>query len=97
MIGVTNVINKKESDVERININLLTNQASNTDVYGITFTVSYGDYTKDYVWENSTITISIPAYVNYTISFRDLTNYKKPDDVTYTAQAGNSRTLNATY
>lgn len=97
MIGITNVVNKKASEVERINISLQTNQSSHADVSGVNFTVTYGNYTKSYTWGGNAVTVEIPAYVSYTISFGNMAGYKKPSDVTYAAQAGNSRTLNAIY
>ena len=97
MIGTTNVVSKKQENVERINISLLTNQASHNDVLGATFTVSYENFSKTYTWDGFAVTITIPAHVTYTVSFSGVTGYKKPSNVTYTATTGNSRTLNATY
>lgn len=97
MIGTTNVVNKKASEVEMVNITLATDQSSHSILKGTTFTVTYGNYTKSYTWNGTTLTIEIPAYVEYTITFSGATNYITPASVTYTAQAGNSRTLNITY
>lgn len=97
MIGITNVVNKNQAESESVNISLITNQISHGDVLGATFTLTYGDFSKTYTWDGSVLTVSVPAHVNYTIAFGDVDGYRKPSDVTYTAQAGNSRTLNVKY
>lgn len=97
MIGITNVVNKNQAESESVNISLITNQISHGDVLGATFTLTYGDFSKTYTWDGSVLTVSVPAHVNYTIAFGDVEGYRKPSDVTYTAQAGNSRTLNVKY
>lgn len=80
-----------------VNITLATDQSSHSILKGTTFTVTYGNYTKSYTWNGTALTIKIPAYVEYTITFSGVANYTTPVSVTYTAQAGNSRTLNITY
>lgn len=97
MIGITNAVNKKASEVEMVNLTLKTDQSSHTVLNGVNFTLSYGNYTKSYTWNGSTITIEVPAYVTYTITFGGVTNYTTPASITYTAQTGNSRTVNAVY
>lgn len=97
MIGITNVVNKNQAESESVNISLITNQISHGDVLGATFTLTYGDFSKTYTWDGSVLTVSVPAHVNYTIAFGNVEGYRKPSDVTYTAQAGNSRTLNVKY
>lgn len=89
--------NKKVSEVEKINLTLQTDQSSHTVLNGVNFTLTYGNYTKSYTWNGSTITIEVPAYVTYTITFGGMTNYTTPASITYTAQTGNSRTVNAVY
>lgn len=97
MKGITNVINKKPSHVEKVNIELKTNQSDHTDLIGTTFNVSYGEYTNSYTWNGKTLTIAIPAYVEYTITYEGVDNYKTPESVTYVAQDGNARSVVATY
>jgi hypothetical protein len=97
MIGTTNVVNKKRSEVERINLTLQTNQASHTDLNGANFTISYGSYSKNYIWGGTTLTIEIPAHIEYSIHFGDVNGYATPSDLNYTAQAGNSRNVTPKY
>lgn len=80
-----------------VNLTLQTDQSSHTVLNGVNFTLSYGNYTKSYTWNGSTITIEVPAYLTYTITFGGVANYTTPASITYTAQAGNSRTVNAVY
>lgn len=97
MKGSTNALGKKQGEVEMLNLSLLTNQLSHEDLVGATFTVEYGSASKTYTWEGIALTINVPAYVDYTITFGEVEGYRKPSSVTYTAQNGNRRTLNAKY
>ena len=97
MKGSTNALGKKQGEVEMLNLSLLTNQLSHEDLVGATFTVEYGSASKTYTWEGIALTINVPAYVDYTVTFGEVEGYRKPSTVTYTAQNGNRRTLNAKY
>lgn len=97
MIGITNGINKKSSDFETINVTLNTNQQSHADIVGVNFTLTYGNYTQTFAWKGSPLTIEVPAFVEYTLSFEGVEGYLKPADASYTAQAENSRSVTFTY
>ena len=97
MKGSTNALGKKQGEVEMLNLSLLTNQLSHEDLVGATFTVEYGSASKTYTWEGIALTINVPAYVDYTVTFGEVEGYRKPSSVTYTVQNGNRRTLNAKY
>lgn len=98
MIGITNVVNKRKSEAERMNLTLKTNQSEHTDLLGVNFTLTYGTYTKSYTWNGSTITIEVPNGVEYTLTFPDVEGYAcNTKSVTYTAQSGNSRMLEVLY
>ena len=98
MIGITNVVNKRKSEAERMNLTLKTNQSKHTDLLGVNFTLTYGTYTKIYTWNGSTITIEVPNGVEYTLTFPDVEGYAcNTKSVTYTAQSGNSRMLEVLY
>ena len=97
MIGITNGINKKSSDFETINVTLNTNQQSHADIVGVNFTLTYGNYTQTFAWKGSPLTIEVPAFVEYTLSFEGVEGYLKPADTSYTAQAENSRSVTFTY
>ena len=97
MKGSTNALGKKQGEVEMLNLSLLTNQLSHDDLLGATITVEYGSASKTYTWEGISLTINVPAYVDYTVTFGEVEGYRKPSSVTYTAQNGNRRTQNAKY
>ena len=97
MKGFTNAINNSKDNIETLNITLKTNQQEHTDLVGVGFTLSYGNYTKSFTWEGSTMTIEVPAYVTYTITYEGVEDYKKPEDVNFTAHGGNSRSITALY
>ena len=98
MIGITNVVNKRKSEAERMNLTLKTNQSEHTDLLGVNFTLTYGTYTKSYTWNGATLTIEVPNGVEYTLTFPDVEGYAcNTKSVTYTAQSGNSRMLEVLY
>lgn len=97
MKGFTNAINNSKDSIETLNVTLKTNQQEHTDLVGVGFTLSYGNYTKSFTWEGDTMTIEVPAYVTYTITYEGVEDYKKPEDVTFTAHGGNSRSITALY
>lgn len=96
MIGKTNCKAVKQPG-EYINVRLLTNQSSHSDLNGIAFTVEYEGQSKDYVWDGSEVTLFIPADTEYTIKFNEADGYKTPESVTYTAVAENARDIEALY
>lgn len=97
MIGYTNSTASKPMPGEYINVRLLTNQSSHSDLNGIAFTVEYEGYSKDYVWEGSEVTVLIPADMEYTVKFKDVEGYKTPESITYTAVAENARDIEVLY
>ena len=97
MKGFTNAINNSKDSIETLNVTLKTNQQEHTDLVGVGFTLSYGNYTKSFTWEGNTMTIEVPAYVTYTITYEGVEDYKKPENVTFTAHGGNSRSVTALY
>lgn len=98
MIGITNALKKSSVGiVETINVTLNTNQQNHSDLIGVEFTLTYGDIEDTFKWKGEAITIEVPAFVNYSLSFNDVTGYLKPEDVSYEAQANNSRSVTFTY
>jgi len=98
MKGSTNASSKgTKAGVEKINLTLRTNQSSHEDLIGVSFSIRYGTYSKDYVWEGEAMTVEVPEHVTYTVSFGEKEDYKAPDSLSYTAVPGNARTVNATY
>lgn len=98
MIGITNALKKSSVGiVETINVTLNTNQQNHSDLIGVEFTLTYGDIEDTFKWNGEVITIEVPAFVNYSLSFNDVTGYLKPEDVSYEAQANNSRSVTFTY
>ena len=94
MIGKTNCKAPQERPCEKVNINI---QSDSTSFPGATFTVSYGSYSKTYTWDGSIMTIDIPAYVEYTISFDAVADFTTPASITNTEQAGTVLTVDVTY
>lgn len=76
---------------EIVQLNLITNQNSSSDLVGATITVEYGGEVKNYTWDGNQINIEIPEGWEYTISVGDVSNYKTPSPVTFTSE-GNSVT-----
>lgn len=98
MIGITNALKKSSAGiVETINVTLNTNQQNHTDLIGVEFTLTYGDIEDTFKWKGEAITIEVPAFVNYSLSFNEVKGYLKPDNVSYEAQANNSRSVTFTY
>lgn len=95
MKGTTNAI--KTNAIEKIKVTLKTNQTDHSDLINTKFTLTYGAYSKEYIWEGVTITIDIPANIIYTITFSDIDQYATPSSLTYNAILGNSRTIEAIY
>ena len=97
MIGRTNCTQKSGSPSEFVNIQMLTNQAEHSNLNGAVLTMSYETYSKQYTWDGKEITFSVPAHVSCTIEFPEVEGYKKPDNITFVAVEGNSRTIEAEY
>lgn len=97
MIGRTNCTQKSGSSSEFVNVQMLTNQAEHSNLNGAVLTMSYETYSKQYTWDGSEITFSVPAHVSCTIEFPEVEGYKKPDNITFVAVEGNSRTIEAEY
>lgn len=97
MIGRTNCTQKSGSPSEFVNIQMLTNQAEHSNLNGAVLTMSYETYSKQYTWDGKEITFSVPAHVSCTIEFPSVEGYKKPDNITFIAVEGNSRTIEAEY
>ena len=97
MIGKTNSQTGSTIKTENVNIRLASNQSSSSDINGATVTLAYGSYSKTYTWSGTEITTSVPEHVTYTLTFSDVSGYKKPSVVTNTAVGGNSRSIVGTY
>lgn len=94
MIGETNVVIPRD---EVVNIVIGTNQEHNDDLNGVMVRVAYSDKTEEYVWNGNAIKVKIPVDVSYKVTFAVVEGYKKPEDFTATAVAGNVRDLVFTY
>lgn len=97
MIGNTNSLIGKQSDYENLNITLITNQSDYSDLVGTNIKVTYADKEQNYTYAGTMISIKIPAYVNYIVSFSEVDGYKTPDNIIGTAIADNSKTFTAEY
>lgn len=97
MIGNTNSLIGGQSDYENLNITLITNQSDHSDLVGTNIKVIYADKEQNYTYAGTMISIKIPAYVDYTVSFSEVDGYKTPDNIIGTAIADNSKTFTAEY
>ena len=98
MIGKTNSKQAAGNAAQEfVNVQLSTNQSSHGDLAGAKVTVSYGTYTKEYTWSGREITFTIPAYINYTVTFGSVEGYKTPASVSHSAIEDNARTIEAVY
>lgn len=97
MIGKTNAVVGGGVPMEKINLTLTTNQSSASDLSGATVTLSYGSYSESFVWSGKTITLSVMQYITYTLSFSNVSGYKTPAPMEFTAVADNVRQVNAQY
>ena len=97
MIGKTNAVVGGGAPTEKVNVTLTSNQSSTSDLSGAKVTLSYGSYSEDFVWSGKTITLSVMQYTTYTLSFSNVSGYKTPTPVEFTAVADNVRQVNAQY
>lgn len=99
MIGKTNAVSGGKGDIlgEKLNISLRTNQADHSDLIGATLHLQYADVVKEMVWNGKEITLTVPPYIEYSVTFGDVIDYKTPQAVTYTAQEDNSRSVVVEY
>lgn len=99
MIGKTNAVSGGKSDLvgEKLNLSLRTNQSAHSDLTGVNVRLTYADVVKDYTWEGSDMTLSIPPYVPYTVSFGNVDDYKTPNPLSFTAVPANSRSVVVEY
>ena len=97
MIGKTNSQTGGAIKGEKLNISLKTNQQSHSDLVGAVITVTHAGGTTEYVWEGYEITVDVPPYLDYTVSYSAVSGYATPAAFTSTSIADNSRTLTGTY
>ena len=99
MIGKTNAASGGKGDIlgEKLNLTLRTNQAGHSDLNGVKIVLRYADVEKEYTWNGKEITMLIPPYVEYSVTFGDVTDYKTPEVLNYTAQEDNSRSAVVEY
>ena len=97
MIGKTNSQTGGAIKGEKLNISLKTNQQSHSDLVGAVITVTHAGGSTEYVWEGYEITVDVPPYLDYTVSYSAVSGYATPDAFTSTSIADNSRTLTGTY
>ncbi len=96
MKGQTNTYISKTKE-EKLGITLKTNQLDHSPIIGVKIIITYATIIEEYIWEGKEIIIEVPQYVEYTISFSDIENYKTPVPVTYIAIPDYSRSLSFTY
>lgn len=96
MIGKTNS-QTGGAKGEKLNISLVSNQTSHTDLIGAIITVTHPGGSTDYTWGGSEITVNVPSFVDYTVSYSAVNGYKTPEPFSSTAVPENSRSITAEY
>lgn len=96
MIGKTNS-QTGGTKGEKLNISLVSNQASHSDLIGAIITVTHPGGSTDYTWGGSEITVNVPSFVDYTVSYSAVNGYKTPEPFSSTAVPENSRSITAEY
>ncbi len=97
MNGKTNCAKGNGGPLEFVNIRLITNQSEHSDLIGSKILIRQDTRNKEHEWKGNEITFTIPAYIEHTIEFPEVEGYKKPDNITFVAVEGNSRTIEAEY
>ena len=97
MIGKTNSQTGGAVKGEKLNISLGSNQADKSDLIGAIISVSHPGGTTNYTWEGYELTVNVPPYVEYTVSYSNIVGYKTPASFSSTAVPDNSRTLTPIY
>jgi hypothetical protein len=98
MKGKTNAISGSNgTPTEKVNITLSSNQPSASDLLGTKITLAYGAYSKEYIWEGRALTLEIPEYVIYTLSFSNVEGYATPSMLELEAVGDNVRQIDALY
>lgn len=79
---------------ETININAISNQgiSINTNII-----VTTGDGSETFTYMGAPIVLKIKGGEEYTVAFNDISDHKTPESVTYTAVAGNVRSITGDY
>ena len=82
--GATRTINMAYTE-SRLKVNILSNQGSDSAISSVKATVKYGSTSVQVANGGS---IALPLNVAVTITFPDVTGYKKPETITYTHTSG---------
>lgn len=77
-----------------LTLTINTNQSSHTDVANVKATVTYGGTSKQM---GNGDTLDLTMGTTYTITFPEVANYKKPDDITFTVESTGMVTKIGTY
>ncbi len=96
MTGRTNA-QTTGAPVNLVNIRITTDQASHTAVNGAAFTVSYGSESQEFTWNGTEITVSVPEFVLYTVTFSNVGGYITPEPVSFVAVGDNSTSVVGIY
>ena len=82
---------------ETVNITLKSNQSSHTDLTGAVIKIKYKNQELDFIWENETVTVSVPGKIEYTVSVSDVEGYRTPESVPFDSIPGNTRSMELVY
>ena len=90
-----NVLRKLDIADERLNLTIeCTNPSA---ILGVIVTVSYEGISTNYNWTGDTLSIVIPMFSQYTVSFSSISDYYTPDTFSFIAKRNFVRNINVSY
>ena len=90
-----NILRKLDIADERLNLTIeCTNPSA---ILGVVVTVSYEGISTNYNWTGDTLSIIIPMFSQYTVSFSSISDYYTPDTFSFLAKRNFVRNINVSY
>ena len=90
-----NILRKLNIADERLNLTIeCTNPSA---ILGVVVTVSYEGTSTNYNWTGDTLSINIPMFSQYTVSFSSVRGYYAPDTFSFLAKRNFVRNINVSY
>ena len=87
-----NILRKLDIADERLNLTIECTDPS--AILGVVVTVSYEDTSTNYNWTGDTLSIIIPMFSQYTVSFSSISDYYTPDTFSFIAKKNFVRNIN---
>lgn len=90
-----NILRKLDIADERLNLTIECTDPS--AILGVVVTVSYDGTSTNYNWTGDTLSIIIPMFSQYTVSFSSISDYYTPDTFSFIAKKNFVRNINVSY